>query len=223
MDNDHSAKIQFFRETLLKWFEENGRYFQWRAKSATNYLRIISEVLLQRTKAETVARYLPIFLKKYPSWKQLGEANEEDLIQILKPLGLSNQRGKRLYKLAQELKTRNGIFPKERHLVEEISMMGQYITNAYELFILKKPSPLLDVNMARVLERFFGPRKLADIRYDPYLQELAGTVVSHPETVKLNWAILDFAALVCESRSPKCSNCDLKKCCKYYESVVQTK
>lgn len=29
------------------------------------------------------------------------------------------------------------------------------------------PAPYLDVNMARVLERHFGPRKLSDIRYDP--------------------------------------------------------
>lgn len=52
-------------------------------------------------------------------------------------------------------------------------MMGQYITNAFELYILnilKKKSPLLDVNMARLLERFFGERKLADIRHDPYFR-----------------------------------------------------
>jgi A/G-specific adenine glycosylase len=218
--NDQRAKIKFFQKTLLKWFEENGRYFQWRAKSATNYLRIISEVLLQRTKAETVARYLPIFLKRYPSWRQLGEATEGDLILILKPLGLSNQRGKRLYKLAQELKKRNGIFPSERSQVEEISMMGQYITNAYELFILKKPAPLLDVNMARVLERFFGPRKLADIRYDPFLQDLAKDVVSSEHAVKLNWGILDFAALVCKSRKPDCQICVLSSDCQYFQKSL---
>jgi A/G-specific adenine glycosylase len=87
-------------------------------KSSSNYIRIISEILLQRTKAETVNKYLPIFLKKYPSWAQLGNATEMELIEILRPLGLSSQRGKRLHKLSQELKKRNGIFPKERSLVK---------------------------------------------------------------------------------------------------------
>lgn len=164
MDIEES-KIIFFQSEILKWYKENGRSFPWRNKSATNYQRIISEVLLQRTRAETIAKFYPLFIKKYPSWKQLGYATEQELQNNLKPIGLNKQRGSRLFKLAQELKKRNGRFPKERSEVEEIPMMGQYITNAYELFILKRPAPLLDVNMTRVLERYFGQRKLADIGY----------------------------------------------------------
>jgi A/G-specific adenine glycosylase len=210
-------KIAFLQEELLKWFELNGRKFPWRNKSASNYIKIISEVLLQRTKAETVAKYLPKFLKEYPSWLKLGNATEVELIEILKPLGLSTQRGKRLYKLAQELKERKGIFPRERSMVEEMPMMGQYITNAFELFILKKPSPLLDANMARVLERSFGARKLSDIRYDLLLQELASKVVAHKNYIEINWAVLDFASLVCKPRRPKCFECSLSANCQYFQ------
>lgn len=45
------------------------------------------------------------------------------------------------------------------------------------------PEPLVDVNMVRVLERFFGPRKLADIRYDSYLQTLARQVVEGEQSL----------------------------------------
>jgi A/G-specific adenine glycosylase len=212
---EKDAKIKFFQDELLKWFEKNARDFLWRKKSVSNYVKIISEVLLQRTKAETVNRYLPSFLKKYPSWSKLGNATEAELIEVLKPLGLSNQRGKRLFKLAKELKKRNGVFPKDRSLVEEMPMMGQYITNAYELFILKRPSPLLDVNMARILERYFGKRKLADIRYDHYLQDLAKVVVDIENPVRINWGILDYASLICRAKNPKCQSCILFKSCQY--------
>lgn len=213
---DYSTKIKFLQTELLKWHKEHGRDFYWRRKSATNYVRIISEVLLQRTKAETVNKFLPSFLKKYPSWNRLGDATEHELIEVLKPLGLSNQRGKRLYKLAQELKKRKGVFPRERMIVEEMPMMGQYITNAYELFILKKPSPLLDVNMARVLERFFSQRKLADIRYDNKLQQLARDLTNLENSMEVNWAALDFAALVCK-RKPICIKCSLKVNCHHFK------
>ncbi len=208
------SKIEFFQNELLKWFTGNGRDFPWRKKSATNYELIISEVFLQRTKAETVAKFLPVFLKKYPNWKRLGEATEYELQDILKPIGLYKQRGRRLYKLAQELKKRKGRFPKNRNEVEEIPMMGQYITNAYELYVLKKKSPLLDVNMARLLERFFGERTKADIRYDPYLQTLAHRVITTEHTIHLNWAILDYSSMVCNTRRPLCDDCIIrKKCC----------
>lgn len=216
-------KIEFFQSRILDWFGLYKRNFPWRNKSATNYEKIVSEVLLQRTRAETVANFFPGFIKRYSSWKQLGQASEIELQEILRPLGLYKQRGARLYKLAQEMKQRNGRFPETRAEVEEMPMMGQYITNAYEMFILNRPAPLLDVNMARVLERFFGPRKLADIRYDPYLQELSKKVVNHSKHREINWAILDFAAMICQSKVPKCYSCPLQEYCKYFKESNTTK
>lgn len=212
-------QINFFQKSILLWYAEYGRHFPWRNKSSTNYERIISEVLLQRTKAETVAKFFPNFILKYPSWKQLGNAKEAELQSFLFPLGLYKQRGTRLFKLAQELKKRKGRFPSLRHEVEEFSLMGQYISNAFELFILKHPSPLLDVNMARVLERFFGPRKLIDIRYDSYLQGLAKKVVDHSKSIEINWAILDFGALICIAKKPKCHICIFKHICNYFNKL----
>lgn len=209
---EHS-QIKYFQDCILKWYQVNGRHFSWRNKSASNYKIIIAEVFLQRTKAETVAAFLPSFYKKYPSWKQLGEATEEDIKQTIRPLGLYNQRGTRLYNLAKELRKRNGSFPRNRYLVEEMPMMGQYITNAFELYVLKKSSPLLDVNMARVLERFFGKRKLSDIRYDQHLQEIAKLVTEHINFKEINWSILDFGALVCKKK-PICIKCPINSKCK---------
>lgn len=212
----YESDIIFFQNQLLDWYSKNGRVFPWRKKSATNYELIIAEVFLQRTKAEVVSKYLTDFFKKYPSWEQLGKATEIELQEITKPLGLYRQRGGRLYKLAQELKRRNGEFPKQRNQIEDIPMMGQYIANAYELYVLKKKSPLLDVNMARLLERFFGERKLADIRYDPYLQTLSYRVVNVENSNELNWAILDFASLVCKKNRPLCDTCVISNHCKFY-------
>ena len=79
--------IKFFRKQLLDWFKFNKREFPWRNERLSNYEIIISEILLQRTRAETVARYYHVFLGKYPNWKTLIKATIEDLENILKPLG----------------------------------------------------------------------------------------------------------------------------------------
>jgi len=79
--------------------------------------------------------------------------------------------------------------------------------------------PFIDVNMVRVLERFFGPREKSDIRYDPYIQELSKKVVyrrKHTETLHLNWAVLDFAAIICKAKKPLCKECPLRRKCLYY-------
>jgi A/G-specific adenine glycosylase len=208
--------IKFFQKNILTWYSKNGRKFPWRKNSASNYERIISEVLLQRTKAETVSKFFPIFVKKYPSWKKLAMASRKELEKTLKPIGLYKQRSIRLYAFAQEMKKRNGKFPRQREEIEKIPFVGQYIANAIELFVFNRPRPLLDVNMARVLERFFGKRKLADIRYDPYLQELACLVVKHKKSKEINWGILDFGNSICKSRITLCKKCFSIKQCEYF-------
>jgi A/G-specific adenine glycosylase len=211
-----NEKIEFFRSNILQWFKIKGRHFSWRNKSATNYEKIMSEVLLQRTKAETVAKLYKRILKKYPNWKRLGTATIEDLEIDLKPFGLYKQRAKRVFQMAGEMKKRKGRLPKNYEEIKSIPMFGQYITNAVMLLVYDKPYPLLDVNMSRVLERFFGPRDTSDIRYDPYLQDLAYKIIDVQKPRVINWAILDFAAAICKARHPACEECPLSWNCKFY-------
>jgi A/G-specific adenine glycosylase len=207
--------IQHFRAEMLDWHRQHGRHFPWRKQSASNYNKIIAEVLLQRTRAETVAQFFPTFLARYRSWSQLATANEDELIALIRPVGLWRRRSRTLINLATEMAKRNGRFPRDRGQIEALPGVGQYIANSIMLLCHDRPQPLLDTNMARVLERYFGPRTLSDIRYDPYLQHLARIVVDCPDSKALNWAILDFAAKVCSIRRPKCSQCDLASECRF--------
>ena len=208
-----------FQTKLLIWYLSNGRDFPWRKSNLTPYKLIIAEVLLQRTKAETVKGFYNKFLRRFPSWKSLSTSNEEVISNYLKPIGLHRQRGKRLKNLAVEMARRNGKLPHERDELENIPFFGQYMINAIELLIFKKDSPLIDVNMSRVLERYFRKRQLSDIRYDPFLQSLATSAITHKFSRELNWAILDFAALICIARNPRCNICMLTAKCTYFKSL----
>lgn len=212
-------KITFFQEKILSWYKQSGRMFLWRKKGLTHYQYVIAEVLLQRTKAETIAKFYPSFLQDFPNWKALANAEIQKLEDYLRPVGLYRQRSKRLMALAKEMVKRNGRLPKEREELESIPFMGQYIANAVELVIFNQPSPLVDVNMSRVLERFFGQRKMADIRYDPYLQSLSYNIVEHESAKQLNWAILDYAAIICKARKPMCIVCELRPKCSYLNNL----
>jgi A/G-specific adenine glycosylase len=204
---------------LCAWFASKGRPFPWRKRSATLYERIVPEVLLQRTRAEVVAKFFPRFMRRYSSWKQLAKASEADLRGCLQPLGLWRRRASSLVKLAQAMAARNGRFPQARSDVELLPAVGQYICNAIMLFANRQAEPLLDVNMARVLERCLGPRKLVDIRYDPKLQEVSRLMVSGPRAIELNWAILDLAAMVCTHRLPRCPECPIRHHCDFYRKT----
>ncbi|MFB0555119.1 MAG: hypothetical protein ACETWQ_17565 [Phycisphaerae bacterium] len=206
----------------MRWYLTDGRKFPWRKRTASKYELIIAEVLLQRTKAETVANFFPTFIKRFPSWKILAATKKTELKKFLKPIGLWKQRSVKIKKLSNEMSKRNGRFPKTRCEIEKLPGVGQYIANAILMFCKDQPQPLLDVNMARVLERFFGPRKLADIRYDPYLQKLAREVLPRKRYKEFNWAILDFASIICKAYHPVCNKCCLESKCRSSRFEIRT-
>jgi A/G-specific adenine glycosylase len=215
MRRPSKAEVAAFQSSLLKWFAHHGRRFPWRQWRATLYQLVLPELLLQRTQAGTVAAFLPQFLERFPSWAALATATEAELKKYLQPLGLWRRRSASLMGLARAMVVRGGRFPRERVKIEELPGVGQYIANAIMLFTGLSDEPLLDFNMARVLERCFGPRRLVDIRYDPRLQEVARLVVAGSDAVKLNWAILDLAALVCTRNNPVCTLCPLNAMCDF--------
>lgn len=212
-------KIVLCRTELIVWFGKYGRDFPWRKRSSTTYMKVVSEILLKRTRAETIATFLPGFVRLYPSWKMLSMVRTEVLEQDLKPLGLAPTRSRVLKGLAQEINKRGGKFPESREELERLPGIGQYTANAILLFCFKQHQPLLDTNMARVIERIFGPREKSDIRLDPQLQSVAKSIVDHEESASVNWAILDFAATVCKRVQPMCYKCPVKTLCDFFKTA----
>jgi A/G-specific adenine glycosylase len=204
------------RRRLLAWLEVHGRSFAWRRRSASLYRLVVTEALLQRTRAETVNNFYAAFFRRFPSWQALAQASEAELQEHLRPIGLWKRRATSLRRLGIEMAKRKGRFPSAREKIEALPGVGQYVASAVLLFAHGRSEPLLDASVARVLERHFGPRRLADIRYDPYLQTLARTVVSSKHPAKVNWALLDLAALICRIRSPLCQECPLSATCHDY-------
>ena len=214
----HRARIQAFSNRILAWFEVDGREFPWRRKGESLYRLVVTEILLQRTRAETVAGFYNTFFRRYPNWASLASEEIADLEVSLKPIGLWKQRAPRLKALAIAVTDRGGSLPRTIDELESLPAIGQYVANSALLFQGVEALPLLDASMARVLERYFGERRLADIRYDPYLQDLAARVVAGEQAVSVNWAVLDLAALICLRTKPRCNECPIRRTCRFYNS-----
>ncbi|MYM00288.1 hypothetical protein GR702_21315 [Novosphingobium sp. FGD1] len=211
-------KLTRLRSDLLNWARQAGRVYPWRANAASSYERIVVEVLLQRTTATAVSKFYDAFFSRFPTWEALALAQPEDLATFLKPLGLWRKRAASLLGLAKYAISVSGQFPRNPRERRKIPAIGQYVSSAIALFQYGEPAPLLDVNMSRVIERFIHPRSRADIRHDPWLRDAASWFARGPQPEMANWAILDFAALVCKSRRPRCSECPVRPRCNYVRS-----
>lgn len=217
------VKLRRLASDLLDWAGEHGRTFPWRETEASTYEKIAVEVLLQRTTASAVSRFYGAFFEKYPGWSELASAEIKDLEEFLKPLGLWRRRAVALIGLARYARDRNGTFPAHASEHSEIPAVGQYVSNAILTFQHGQALPLIDINMARVIERFVRPRRLADIRYDPWLQDAAKWFVRGRKSALKSWAILDFAAVICKARKPECRSCPVRRRCIYFAGTKRPK
>ena len=215
-------KILLFRRTILSWFQIHGRYFPWRNRKCAPYQVVIGEILLQRTRASVAGDFFNKFLMTYPTWLDLAVAEQADLEKFLKPVGLWKRRAMALISLARTVVERGGELPTSRKGLESLPGVGQYIANSILTICLDKREPLMDVNMARLIERFFGPRDLADIRFDRYLQDLSRKILSSGPARELNWGMLDFAAIVCRARNPLHKDCPFAGDCSFYKDLGGT-
>lgn len=199
---------------LLSWFDSCGRQLPWRNRTIEPWQVLVVEILLQQTRAERIAAFVPDFLADFPSLQALAEADEEALAARLATLGLQNRRASTLLALASGLIERQGEIPASRAELESLPGVGPYVAAAYMSTVLGEPEPMVDVNMARLVERLYGPRTLADIRYDPHINGIARRLIglaARPE--EFNWAVLDLGAAHCKARSPACSGCPLLQVC----------
>ena len=137
---------------------------------------LVVEILLQQTRAERIAAFVPAFLADFPSLHALAEIDELMLAERLATLGLQNRRAGRLVALAGVLLARDGRIPNSKPELESLPGVGPYVAAAYMSTVLQEPEPMVDVNMARLIERLYGPRTLADIRYDPHINSIAPPV-----------------------------------------------
>lgn len=208
-------RIDRLREGLVEWYATAGRSFPWRRPDAPDFEKICVEVLLQRTRAETVSRMYGAFFARYRGWHDLADEATKRLEAQLKPIGLWQRRARSMQGLARYASATHGRFPGNEPELAKVPAVGQYVANAIRLFQHGQRFPLLDVNMARVLERYLRPRRLADIRYDPWLQAAAHWLVRKGDPAIVNWSMLDFAATVCIARTPRCDKCIFKRGCNW--------
>lgn len=211
-------EIEWFREDLGEWYKNNGRKFPWRAPDTSLYQHVLAEILLQRTRAETLVPFFEEFTCKYDGWGALAKLSVQELEQELQPIGLASQRAPRISALAQIMVQKRGQFPESLGELLSLPAIGQYVAYAIQSFRGLWRLPLLDAGMARVIERCFGSRELADIRYDFRLQEICQRLVDTDQTLEISWAVLDLAALVCRPKNPRCDACPVARLCDFASS-----
>src|SRR5262245_11211466 len=207
---------RLFRQRLLAWYGRHGRDLPGRQTDDPYHIPR-AEIRPQQTQ---VARVLPKYaewLAKYPSLGALAAAPEHEVTRTWYPLGY-NIRPKRLQSIAREAVARyGGALPSDRETLLSFKGIGEYTAGAIQSFAFGQRAAILDTNVARVLFRVFvgngDPKAHAMKRH---LWTVSASLVPNRSVFDFNQALMDFGAMVCVARKPKCLVCPMSRDCRAY-------
>jgi DNA (cytosine-5)-methyltransferase 1 len=213
-----SAHVQpppFLQGFFLKYAKKHYRHLPWRRPKVSPFAFLIAEFLLKQTKAEDVARVWPELVRRFPSAERLNKAPKRELLNILRPLGLQNQRAASLRNLSRALLVNfDGNVPSETELLLSLPGVGLYTAAAVRCFKFGKRAPIVDANVLRILARITGIDYGSDLRRSEGAWALAWALLPRCDCDKHNYGILDFAARVCNT-TPDCGLCPLRRNCAF--------
>lgn len=204
-----------FRSDLLSWAESNLRDYPWRSPERSLYEVFVAEFFLTQTPADNVARVYPNFLDRFPSLRHIRGSNLEDLEETIKPLGFQSMRSEALLQIAAEYDE----LPCEPNEMVDLPRVGPYVANTTLSVACNRALPILDRNVERIYRRVFNDHfsegENTKMEFVTQMLPDEGTVAR-----SYNLALVDFGALVCEKRKPRCDICFATDYCDYYESEV---
>jgi len=209
-----SADRRRFRARLLAWYRRHGRDLPWR-KTDDPYHILVSEIMLQQTQVERVLPKYGEWLEKYPSFASLASAPEQEVTATWYPLGY-NIRPRRLQSIAREaMANYGGQLPSDEATLLSFKGVGAYTAGAIRSFAFRERAAILDTNVARVLFRIFvargDPKGHATKRQ---LWAISECLVPARQAFDFNQALMDFGAMVCVARNPRCLVCPMRKMCR---------
>jgi A/G-specific adenine glycosylase len=198
---------------LLSWFRKNARGLPWR-RDRSPYAVLVSEMMLQQTQAATVADYFTRWMRRFPNFRALAAADENDVLHAWQGLGYY-ARARNLHRAARAVVAEHdGRLPENHDVIRALPGIGDYTAAALMAFAFDRPGVVLDANVARVLARLFDMRLPVD---EPAgkarLRELAAGLQPERGGRDFNEALMELGALVCLPRGARCEACPVRKFC----------
>lgn len=170
---------------------------------------LIAIVLSAQTTDNKVNSVTPVLFAKYPTPLSLASANLSDVVDILKPLGLANNKAKNIISTANILKDKE--IPSTREELIKLPGVGRKTANVFLAEGLKINAFAVDTHVSRVANRL-GVTKSED----PLIIEKDLTALfDESDWIKLHHQMIFFGRYFCKAKNPNCKECKLKEHCNF--------
>jgi endonuclease-3 len=187
---------------------------------------LVSTILSQNTNDHNRDRAYLALRVKYPSWEEVRDAPEEDVIDAIRPAGLAPKKGPRIQSILRQITEERGDLnldflrgtpPDEaRAWLIKFNGVGPKTAAIVMQFSLDTPAFPVDTHIYRVTGRLgLRPTKMSREEAHNWL-----SAVFDPQdyrTAHLN--LIRLGREICHPRKPSCIFCPVNHYCEYFTGI----
>lgn len=213
MPNSPVINIELLRQSLINWFQREGKDYPWR-QTSDPWAILVSELMLQQTTIATVLGRYDSWMKQFPTPKHLAEVDEQVALRSWEGLGYY-RRVRSLQAIARKItEDYMGVFPDTEEAIKKLPGIGPYTSGAVLSFAFNKPAPIVDANVARVISRLDNLGIPIDSAAgQKYLWNRAAQLVSPTNARLFNSALMELGQNICTNGNPNCLLCPIREFC----------
>ena len=177
-----------------------------------DYELLIAVMLSAQTTDKRVNEVTNILFKKYDSLEKLANANIDDIIEIIKPIGTFNKKARNIIYISNSLlNDKHGIVPNDRKYLEALTGVGRKTTNVVLSNLYDVPCIAVDTHVSRVSKRLGIAKYQDDVLV---VEKKLNSFFPQEKLSRLHHQLVLFGRYYCKAKKPECINCKLKNICK---------
>ena len=178
----------------------------------TIFQLLIAVSLSAQTTDKKVNMCTPYLFEKYPTIKDLAQANIEDVKQIIKPIGMSNTKGKNIINIAKIIHEKyNDEVPKNIDDLLTLPGVGIKTINVVLAEGFKIPAFPVDTHVNRVAKRLYYATLKDDVSD---VERKLKKKIDKNMWIQMHHSMIFFGRYFCKAIAPKCDQCKLNGKCR---------
>lgn len=179
---------------------------------------LIAILLSAQCTDKKVNAVTPTLFSKYPTLKDLKNANQKDIEQIIYSLGLSKTKAKNIIALSTILHdSYNDKVPSSKQELTNLPGIGNKTANVMLIEYFNIPAFPVDTHVARVSQRLNLCTKNDSILA---IEKKLTTTFQEKDWATLHLRMVLFGRYVCKALKPDCNNCLFNNTCNYKNKRV---
>ena len=207
-------RVEFICSTLCKLYPQSHCSLTYDEP----YQLLIAARLSAQCTDERVNKVTPALFARYTTIEDFASADFNELAFLIRSCGFYNSKAKSIIEMAKQLAALGGVLPDSIDELVKLSGVGRKTANLICGDIYNKPAIIADTHCIRLSNRL----GLINNNTNPIaVEKRLKDIVPPDHQTKLCHNFVYHGRAICNARSPKCNECELRSVCTFYKKSAQ--